>query len=80
MAIPETKEGLEAAGWVFDGEARCRGCKEPIEFWITNKGNRMPMTVQIKRQGEGFFAPAKELIRVSHFAVCPNADEFRRKK
>ena len=79
MAIPETKAGLEAAGYVFDSDARCRGCGEPIEFWITNNGKRMPISVQIKKEGEGFFAKEKELIRVSHFAVCPNAAEFRRK-
>ncbi len=80
MAIPETKEALEAAGWLFDNDGRCRACHEPIEWWITPKGGKAPMTVQIKKAGEGFFAPAKELIRVSHFAVCPNADEFRKPK
>jgi hypothetical protein len=80
VAIPETKEALEAAGWVFDNEGRCRACREPIEWWISPAGKKAPMTVQVKKDGEGFFAKSLGLIRVSHFAVCPNADEFRRKK
>lgn len=77
MALPETLAGLKDAGYVFDNDAKCRGCGEPIEWWITKSGRRMPISVvEVKDKPVG---PIKEFKRVSHFAVCPNADDFRRK-
>ena len=78
--IPEKKEDLVAAGWLYDNDATCRGCKEPIEWWISPAGKKMPMTVQTKKDGEGFFAKSLGLIRVPHWGVCPNAEDFRRPK
>ena len=79
MAIPEKREDLEAMGYVYDNDAHCRGCGQPIEWWITPKGKKMPMTVKEVKSPGGAFAPSVKLIRVPHWRECENADDFRRK-
>lgn len=80
MALPEKREDLIAVGYVFTGEGRCRSCGAYIEWWVTPRGKRMPMSVkQVKDEAQGFFAPVEREIRVSHFSDCPNAEEHRRK-
>lgn len=44
---------------------RCRACAEPIQFWTTPAGKRMPVAVSGGRL-------------VPHWADCPEADSFRR--
>ncbi len=78
MPIPEKKEDLLAAGWIFDNEAFCRGCGEPIEWWIMPNGRKMPMSVVELKKDKNFFAPARELVRRSHFITCPEAASFRK--
>ena len=83
--LPETKEGLEAAGYVFDNEGVCRGCGEVVEWWVTNNGKRMPMSVvALDVHGEvvesGSLTRPFRFARRSHFASCPQAEDFRRKK
>lgn len=73
MAIPTTSNELRAMGYEFDNEARCRGCGEPIEWWITPRGKKMPMTVQ---KPDPLHSSAE--IRVPHWGLCPNADDFRK--
>lgn len=76
--IPEGKKDLELMGYVFDNEAHCRGCGEPIEWWITPRGKKMPMTVQEVRERDSPICPVKEYRRVPHWAVCPQAADFRK--
>jgi len=77
--IPEKKQDLEAAGYVFDNDARCRGCGAAIDWWITPRGKKMPMTVkEVKDERKGAFAPVEEFIRVPHWTDCPNAGDFRK--
>jgi len=76
MAIPETKEGLEEAGYVYDNDAVCRGCRQAIEWWITPKGKKMPMSVIEVR--ESLVKPVECIRRVPHWTDCPNAQDFRR--
>ena len=78
--IPESKKDLDSMGYVFDNEAHCRGCGEPIEWWITPRGKKMPMTVQEVRERDSPIAPIKEYRRVPHWGVCPNAADFRKAK
>jgi hypothetical protein len=85
MPLPEKKEALEAAGWVFDNEAKCSGCGAPVEWWITPNGKKMPMRVwALDERGEvikdGSLIRPFSFVRRSHFADCPNAADFRRKK
>lgn len=81
MAIPEKREDLEALGYVFDNDARCRGCGAAIEWWITPKGKKMPMSVKEARDpAKGALAPIESFRRVPHWTDCPNAEDFRRPK
>jgi len=81
VAIPEKREVLLSAGYVFSGESRCRGCGEYIEWWITNNNKRMPMSVvDVKDETKVFPQPILRTIRVPHFQTCPNAADFRRTK
>lgn len=78
--LPDTKEGLQDAGYVYDGDSRCKGkdCGELIEFWITPTGAKMPMSVIAEKKTPGFFDPPSRLLRVPHWGVCPNTKDFRR--
>jgi hypothetical protein len=79
MPFPETKEALEAAGYVFDNEGRCRGCGAPIEWWITPNGKKMPMIViDEKDKSKSFPQPILRTIRRTHFSDCEDAAKFRR--
>jgi len=80
MALPNTKEGLEAAGYVYDNDGWCRGCKEPIEWWVSPNDKKMPFSVvQVKDTTKAFPQPVLRVERVPHHALCPNRDDFRRK-
>ena len=79
MPTPTKREDLVALGYVYDNDAFCRGCGAPIEWWITPKGKKMPMSVnEIKDETCGFPQPILRVDRVPHFVDCPNADHFRR--
>jgi hypothetical protein len=71
MAFPKTSSELAAAGYVYDGDGFCRGCKEPIEWWITPAGAKIPMDV--KRLGGTIGSDVRE----SHWATCTSAEQFR---
>src|SRR5258706_9391030 len=85
MPTPEKKEDLEAAGWLFDNEAKCRGCGAEIEWWVTPSGRKCPMSV-VPLDERGEVVPPGSLLRVirfvrrSHFSDCPEAASFRKKK
>lgn len=81
MAIPEKREDLIALGYEFNGDGECRGCGEPIEWWITPNDKKMPVTVkEVRDESKGAFAPVERYIRVPHWKECPNADDFRKPK
>jgi hypothetical protein len=81
MAIPTQKADLESMGYVFDNEGACRGCGERIEWWITPKGKKMPMSVQaVRRDGtDKPYDPVIRYDRIPHFDVCSKTEDFRRK-
>lgn len=71
--VPEPKYFVVPAG---TKRAQCRGCDEPI-YWIeTKSGKRAP----IDCEQPGCHAPTKreDGQGVSHFPLCPKADEFRK--
>jgi hypothetical protein len=70
MKFPATKEELEAAGYLFDNDAKCRACGADMEWWITPNGKKMPMVVKEIRPG-GLMTPVQKLVRDPHFADCP---------
>lgn len=69
MPFPQDRVELNIAGYIFRANARCRGCHASIEWWITPKGRMMPFTAD---------EPSKAM--TPHHAVCPAADQFKRKK
>jgi hypothetical protein len=68
MPFPATREALKSAGYRFDNHARCRGCHAEIEWWFTPKGGKMPFDLMQEDSSAA----------TSHFATCPDAEEFRR--
>ena len=76
--IPTNREDLIAAGYLCDNEARCRGCGAEIEWWITPRGKKMPMSVVAVRERNSPIAPVQRWERIPHWTNCPKADSFRK--
>jgi hypothetical protein len=74
MNWPATSDEMKAAGYEYDNDAFCRGCGEPIEWWITPKGKKMPVVV--KKTATVQRATAE--VREPHFADCVKVGDFRR--
>jgi len=56
----------------------CRGCGRPV-YWIRTKNNKaMPVDTRV----DGGLEPMRDRDGrgLSHFATCPKADQFRKKK
>lgn len=59
----------------------CKGCKQEIEWVKMPSGKRMPVDkkptiVVVVEDGQGRAVEGYQ----PHWATCPNADEFRRKR
>lgn len=52
------------AGYQYIDKRRCRGCVATVYWWRTPSGKASPHDID----------------GTSHFATCPNADQFRRPK
>jgi hypothetical protein len=70
MPFPATLAELEAAGYTRSSYTRCAGCKAPMENWRTPAGKTIPMNPMVNPEDKA----------VSHFATCPKAAEFRKRK
>lgn len=68
MPFPQTFDGMQAAGYRFDNHARCRACKEDIEWWTTPRGKKIPMNLM----------PNPDSKAISHFSTCSDAPLFRK--
>jgi hypothetical protein len=76
MPVPNNSNDLKALGYVYDNDSHCRGCGAPIEWWITPKGKKMPLSAVIV--GSLAAGNRKEILE-PHWVSCPNADDFRKK-
>lgn len=70
MSFPATRAALEFAGYRRQSSTFCMGCNQAMEFWTTPQGKSIPMDVMTEAE-----SPA-----ISHFATCPLAQQFRRRK
>jgi len=68
--FPSTLFALEQSGYRRECYSRCKGCERPMEWWETPGGKRIPMDPMVQ-PGDA---------AVAHFATCPKAAEFRKKK
>jgi len=55
----------------------CRSCGEEIVFVKTAAGKKMPIDADTWTEGEEYFEPR---VHRSHFATCPQAEQFRKKQ
>ena len=80
---PVTSDELKAAGYEYDGDATCRGCQAPIEFWITPNWKKMPMSIlKTSDRNSSIAAMMKDPgdKRQPHFIDCENAADFRKRQ
>ena len=80
MALPQTRNGLEAIGYKYTGEGTCRGCGVPLLWFLTT--HRNPATGEPKKlcfHIEKGSEDSENRILIPHFASCPNAKDFRKK-
>ncbi len=74
MAIPDNRPDLESMGYKYDGSSRCRGCGAMMDWYITPKEKKMPMS-EIPGTEEDTLRKIQP-----HWAVCPKRDQFRSNK
>lgn len=56
---------------------QCQKCKAPMVFLLTRNNRRIPIDASTVRAGDVMFDHTRH---VSHFATCPAAAHFRKKK
>jgi hypothetical protein len=81
MPLPTQVKELQAAGYAYEDKGVCRRCGAEIEWWKSPSGAKMPFRVFKIRENEA--NPASRVVRlerVVHFADCPKAKKFRKKK
>jgi hypothetical protein len=74
MKWPATTNEMRAEGWQYDNDSVCRGCKAPIEWWISPKGRKTPINV-VPPEDVLF---SNEERRELHFSSCPERDWFKK--
>jgi len=64
MPFPKSEAELIKAGYTFEKRGKCRGpnCGAELEWWVTPKSKRIPLTA-------GTLEP--------HWGECPDEKEFR---
>lgn len=70
MPFPKTRKDFIAAGYKWERDGVCSGCGASIRFYRTPKGSLMPMNPMRTDESEP----------ISHFANCPKAADFRKRK
>lgn len=73
MPFPQNVDQLREEGYKFSDHGVCRGCKEDIEWWHSPPPQSKPIPLNPMNGENGFKA-------VPHWATCPNAADFRKKR
>lgn len=68
--FPRNSTELKFRGYTKSGNAHCRECVAPIEWWITPTGKRIPINAMPE-----LLTPA-----VPHWSTCTNPNRFRKAK
>lgn len=65
-SLPNTRDGLEAAGYKFSTNGKCRGCPAQIQWFVTPGKRWMP-----------FDMPDEKGEFLNHWASCPSRKSFK---
>lgn len=80
--LPDTFVELALAGYRHKGSGRCSACGAFLEWFVTPKLHNMPFSA--KREivvGEDTIRATESSVRIEpHWAACPKAKQFRRKR
>lgn len=57
--------------------AQCRSCGAVIVWLKTSRGKSIPVNAGTAKEGDTNFDAKRH---IAHFATCPEADKFRRRK
>jgi hypothetical protein len=57
--------------------SNCSACKKEVVWLMTKNGRQMPVDAETVKEGDKEFDYARH---TSHFATCPAASYFRKKK
>ena len=69
MPFPRTLNELKAAGYVWDNDADCRGCGDPIMWFRTPSGKKIPMNPMSAGSDSA----------TAHWSTCTEQDQFRKR-
>jgi hypothetical protein len=59
------------------GHGQCRSCQAAIIWFKSATGKNVPIDASSVQPGDQVLDTSRH---ISHFATCPDADKFRRKK
>lgn len=82
MPLPDTFPTLAEAGYRHSGAGHCQACHARLEWFWTPKNRTMPFSLkmEILVGEESLFAMPSMTRYEPHFAVCPEAERFRRRR
>lgn len=82
MPLPDTFVGLAEYGYRHAGSGHCKKCHARLEWFYTRKNKPMPFSLkqEIVVGEDAIYAKPSMTRYEPHFAVCPAAEAFRRKR
>lgn len=82
MSLPDTFPDLACAGYRHNGSGHCTACGALIEWFWTPKNRKMPFSLKTEMMisEDAMYATPSMTRYEPHWASCPQADRFRKKK
>lgn len=74
--FPDNHRDLVTRGYTFDGKGECRSCHTELYWYTTPNGKKMPFS----KKGTDIVGHDVQIILEPHFASCPNAGDFQRRR
>ena len=79
--LPDTLADLAGFGYQHAGSGHCRKCHARLEWFRTKKNRLMPFSLKMEVLSVDPPLATPSMTRYEpHFAVCPAAEQFRRKR